>query len=196
MQCTIYPGTIRVKCLTSIWCRFLGCIVLSIRFDGAVAASHAADSIDVSGPAATAPAPRAPELGPAEPRVVVESAWLVPSEEPAGTRMVTGPRPADAAESLVTARFRYEGDAPAAGLRIVVAIPADLALVAGSATGPGAVVSYSIDGGASFDAADALTMPDSTHIRWDLPGEHPPGIAGLVSFRARPIEAGAGAEPQ
>jgi hypothetical protein len=143
--------------------------------------------------------------------VVVESAWLVPGEGPSGTRIVTGPRPADAAESLVTARFRYDGDGPAEGLRIVLAIPADLALVAGSATGPGAVVSYSVDGGASFGAADALTVPDDgevpgairpaipadcTHIRWDLPGEHPPGIAGLVSFRARPIEAGAGADPR
>lgn len=176
--------------------------MLSTAFAGAIETSLASDSADMVEPSAPVPA---------EPRVVVESAWLVPSGNPAGMRIVTGPRPADAAESLVTARFRYEGDAPAEGLRIVLAIPADLALVADSATGPGAVVSCSVDGGASFGATDALTVPDDgekpgavrpatpadcTHIRWDLPGEHPPGIAGLVSFRARPMVAGAGAAPK
>lgn len=192
-------------------CRiFLCSIALVSGFAGAVAAPHASDAPDMGESYAPTPVPAA-EPVPAEPRVLVESAWLVPSEDLAGTRIVTGPRPADAAESLVTARFRYEGDVPAEGLRIVLEIPAELTLVADSATGPGAVVSYSVDGGARFGSADALTVPDDgeapgalrpatpadyTHIRWDLPGEHPPGIAGLVSFRARPTEAGAGDDPK
>lgn len=148
-----------------------------------------------------------PGPAPAEPHVVVESAWLVPREDADGVLIVAGPRPAEAAEALLTVRFRYEGDAPAAGLRIVVAIPAGMALVAGSATGPGAVLSYSADGGANFGDEESLTVAaaggapgatrpataaDFTHVRWDLPGEHPPGIAGLVSFRARPVEAAPG----
>jgi hypothetical protein len=142
----------------------------------------------------------APE--PATPRVEVETDWLAPDEAGDGYRLVRGPQPSGATEQLVSLRFRHLGETPAPGLRIVAALPAGTRYVAGSATGPGALVSYSVDGGASFAAPEALVVPsengdapprpatpeDYTHIRWDLPGHHAPGTGGLVSFRVRPLE--------
>jgi hypothetical protein len=138
-----------------------------------------------------------------EPTVTVESAWLAATTE-GGEHLVAGPRPEGASEQLVTARFRYEGTRPAPRLRIVLAIPDGMHYVADSALGPGAEISYSVDGGQSFGPAAALSLPvdaddpdtamrtakttDYSHIRWELPGTHPPGLAGLVSFRARPVE--------
>lgn len=146
-----------------------------------------------------------------EPSVTVESAWLVATEE-GGERLVAGPRPKGASEQLVTGRFRYEGTEPAGRLRIVLAIPDGMHYVADSALGPGAEVSYSVDGGRSFGPPAALWLPvdpedpdtamrtakttDYSHIRWELPGTHPPGLAGLVSFRARPIEPEAAPAPE
>lgn len=137
----------------------------------------------------------------AEPRVTLESAWVAGAAD-GGERLVEGARPEGAVERLYTARFRYEGTRPAPRLRIVLGIPDGMQYVANSALGPGAEVSYSVDGGRSFgppaelslpSAADdpageprAATTADYTHIRWELPGPHFPGLAGLVSFRAVP----------
>jgi hypothetical protein len=146
--------------------------------------------------------PTAPPPEPATPRVEVETDWLAPDEAGDGYRLVRGPQPSGATEQLVSLRFRHLGETPAQGLRIVAALPAGTRYVAGSATGPGALVSYSVDGGASFAAPEALVVPDEsgdapprpataddyTHIRWDLPGRHAPGTGGLVSFRVRPLE--------
>lgn len=130
--------------------------------------------------------------GPAEPKLSVESAWVVASGEGAGERLVMSPGPVIMAERLYTLRFRYEGLEPAAGLRIVHEVPGNVRYVAGSATGPGAEISYSVDGGRSFAAPEALSSPTNyTHIRWILPGAHPPGTAGLVSYRARPHDVAA-----
>jgi hypothetical protein len=149
---------------------------------------------------------------PGEPRVSVESAWLVVALEAGAETLATGARPEGAMESLYTVRFRYEGETAADGLQITLAIPEGVHYVAGSATGPGAEVAYSVDGGHSFGAPGTLalpagepgtgvemrraTPPDYSHIRWTLPGVHPSGRAGLVSFRARPVEAGTEEETQ
>lgn len=128
----------------------------------------------------------------AEPQLNVESAWVVADSEGASERLAMEPGPGITAERLYTLRFHYEGLQPAAGLRIVHELPANERYVAGSATGPGAEISYSVDGGRSFAAPDALSNPTNyTHIRWILPGAHPPGTAGLVSYRARPHDVAA-----
>lgn len=165
---------------------------------GAVTPGFAADAQD-AGPG--------PLPVPARPKVLLEVGWLVPVEGSETLRLVTGEPPQDPAETLFSLRFRYEGEAPAEGLRIVQAVPEGMHYLAGTATGPGAVVRFSVDGGRTFGPAESLTVTepepetaqkpavaaDYSHIRWDLPGLHPPGISGLVSFRARPAGPAANA---
>lgn len=125
---------------------------------------------------------------PAMPRVLIETAWLVAANDAAGLRLATAaPVPAGEADQLVTGRFLYEGNLPAEGLRIELAIPAGTRYVPDSATGPGAKVRFSADGGRTFGSpAELAPGPDDyTHIRWELPGTFAPGTAGLVSFRVR-----------
>ncbi|NGX16824.1 hypothetical protein [Wenzhouxiangella sp. XN24] len=150
--------------------------------------------------------------------VRLESGWLLVDEENGTERLVPEPPPVGSAEILYTGRFRHLGAEPATGLRIEIPVPEGVHYVAGSATGPGAVVTYSVDG-VVFAPAGELDLPvteeprqedlqedlqddlqqdlqspprrataeDYAFIRWDLPGEFPPGAAGLVSFRARPM---------
>lgn len=141
----------------------------------------------------------------AEPRVSSASAWLLAAATGEGESLIAGPRPEGAEQLLHTLRFRYEGPDAADALLIVHPVPAGEHYVADSATGPRAVISYSVDEGRSFgapgalriaqDAADpaatdrAATPADYSHIRWELPGPHPPGLAGLVSFRTRIVAA-------
>jgi hypothetical protein len=147
---------------------------------------------------------------PVEAHIEVESAWIV-SDAAGARRLSTVPPGEDEAERLVTGRFRHVGAAPAEALRITLPVPAGLRYVPGSATGPGAVVEYSVDGGRSFAPAEELQVAtdsdsdsgepesrsarpdDYTHVRWRLLGHFPPGTTGLVSFRALP-RAGAGEE--
>lgn len=138
----------------------------------------------------------------AEPRVQLEAAWLVADEAGGRMRLVQGSQPPGARERLYTARFRNEGGRAADGLQITIALPPEMRYVADSAVGPGAEISFSVDGGRNFAAPAELTVPedpddphsaarratadDYSHVRWRLPGEFPPGTTGLVSFRARP----------
>lgn len=139
--------------------------------------------------------PAVPVPAPATPVVTLESGWIAADESGANARIVDRP-PADGPrEHIYTARFHYRGDAPALGLRIVLPVPPGMRYIGGSATGPGAQLSYSVDGGRSFAPADdALPPEDYTHIRWDLPGRYAPGTRGLVSFRAIPRADGTASE--
>lgn len=88
-------------------------------------------------------------------------------------------------------------NAAVADVAITDPIPEHTAYEAGSASGAGALVTYSIDGGQSYDAPDRLvvTEPDGTrrpaetsnytHIRWQLPEPLEPGESRAVGFRAR-----------
>ena len=79
---------------------------------------------------------------------------------------------------------------------VVHPIPEHMRYVANSALGPGAEVSYSVDGGRSFDRAENLTLPgknaelrpavaaDYTHIRWRLKNTLKANSVAFVRFRA------------
>jgi uncharacterized repeat protein (TIGR01451 family) len=76
-------------------------------------------------------------------------------------------------------------------------IPEHMRYVADSAVGPGAEVSYSVDGGHSFDRAENLKVPgkdgeprpavaaDYTHIRWRLKNSLKANSVAFVRFRAQ-----------
>ncbi len=69
----------------------------------------------------------------------------------------------------------------------VAAIPEHMTYVPDSAVGPGAIVSYSVDGGASFDSAANLRAAKRsafTHIRFQLRHPLKPDSVAFARFRA------------
>ena len=75
-------------------------------------------------------------------------------------------------------------------------VPDHMRYIAKSAVGPGAEVSYSVDGGHSFGQAEDLKVPgvdgrlrpavaaDYTHIRWQLKNSLRANSVAFVRFRA------------
>jgi uncharacterized repeat protein (TIGR01451 family) len=76
-------------------------------------------------------------------------------------------------------------------------VPEHMSYVAESAVGPATDVSFSVDGGRSFDAAENLKIQDAdgqrrpavaadyTHIRWQLKNSLKANSVAFVRFRAR-----------
>jgi uncharacterized repeat protein (TIGR01451 family) len=96
---------------------------------------------------------------------------------------------------VYTITFRNVSDEAAENVVITNPIAAELTFVNGSETSEGAVVEFSIDGGASFAGRDALTVvedgarrpaeaKDFTHIRWVMQEELAAGAEGIVRFAA------------
>ena len=97
---------------------------------------------------------------------------------------------------VLTLRFTNTTGSMVDGVRITSAIPAGLRYVAGSATGPGGLVLFSVDGGRTFGTEQELTArganPESggaeqnayTHVRWVLKAPLEVDAAGFVRFRA------------
>lgn len=110
---------------------------------------------------------------------------LVPAD-----RVVPGDRVIYTLEARNTAAAAL--DAPI----ITFPVPEHMRYVANSAVGPGAEVSYSVDGGHHFDSALNLTLAgpagrtrhatvaDYTHIRWQLKHGLKPNSVAFVRFRA------------
>ncbi len=75
-------------------------------------------------------------------------------------------------------------------------VPEHMQYVADSAVGPGAAVTYSVDGGRTFDRPENLKVPgpdgglrpaiaaDYTDIRWQLKNSLKPNSVAFVRFRA------------
>ena len=75
-------------------------------------------------------------------------------------------------------------------------VPEHMRYVTDSAIGPGALVSYSVDGGRTFERTEKLTVPgpdgrarpaaaaDYTHIRWQLKNRLQANSVAFVRFRA------------
>jgi uncharacterized repeat protein (TIGR01451 family) len=78
---------------------------------------------------------------------------------------------------------------------VVQPMPANTAYIGNSAAGPGATVSFSVDGGRTFATAEAVRIEfegasqpaqpaQYTHIRWQLRNPLAPGATALARFRA------------
>ena len=97
---------------------------------------------------------------------------------------------------VLTLRFTNTTGTTVDGVRITSAIPAGLRYVAGSATGPGGLVLFSVDGGRTFGTEQELSprgaAPESggaqlnvyTHVRWVLEAPLEVGATGFVRLRA------------
>lgn len=101
-----------------------------------------------------------------------------------------------------TVRIRNTGDVAVRDALVVQPIPLHTRYVAGSASGAGAAITYSVDGGRRFAVPDELriasdfqadtqdgpvskraTAGDYTHIRWQLRHPLEPGAVVLARFR-------------
>ena len=115
----------------------------------------------------------------AESRVPVDSSGdnyqFVPAE-----KLVQGQ------EIFYTLRIHNPTDQPLSEVRVVQALPANTHYVAGSASGAGALISLSFDGGQTFVSAsgrNAAQDKTCTHIRWELPYALAPKVVVLARFR-------------
>jgi uncharacterized repeat protein (TIGR01451 family) len=99
-------------------------------------------------------------------------------------------------EVIYTLEVRNRGAASVEHYAFTSPIPAHMSYVANTAVAPGADITYSVDGGRSFDLAENLTVhgadgkqrpataEDYTHIRWALRNRLKAGSMTLARFRA------------
>jgi uncharacterized repeat protein (TIGR01451 family) len=98
-------------------------------------------------------------------------------------------------EVFYTLEIRNTGSTPLPAPTVDFAIPEHMRYIANSAVGAGAEVSYSIDGGRTFDRPENLTVAaggelhtagvaEYTHIRWHLKHALKSKAMALARFRA------------
>jgi uncharacterized repeat protein (TIGR01451 family) len=139
---------------------------------------------------------------PAEPPPGVD--WSVAVEALAATQAADGTVQfeivavsdvAAAEEFVYSVRFTNLTEQAVDGVRVTSAIPPSLRYVAASATGPGSLPLFSVDGGLTFGAPGELVVvaneqlriaapDDYTHVRWLLVAPLEGGATGFVRFRA------------
>lgn len=95
-----------------------------------------------------------------------------------------------------TVQIRNPTQLPAPSVTVVQRIPANTTYVPGSASGPSADITFSVDGGRTFarekglvvTTAEGVSRPampaDFTHIRWQLRNVLAPGAVALARFQA------------
>jgi uncharacterized repeat protein (TIGR01451 family) len=94
-----------------------------------------------------------------------------------------------------TVRITNLTTVPLRNVAVVQPVPANTAYIADSASGPGADVAFSVDGGHTFGPPEVLMIDIEgtrqlaqadkyTHIRWQLRNALAPGATALARFRA------------
>jgi uncharacterized repeat protein (TIGR01451 family) len=132
--------------------------------------------------------------------IVVKTIAEVESKRAEGDRGTSKLVPADRVvpgdEVIYTLAVRNTGADAVAPPTVTKAVPEHTVYIADSAVGPGAEVSYSVDGGRTFDRAENLTVQgadgrprpalaaDITHIRWQLKNSLQSNSVAFVRFRA------------
>jgi len=99
------------------------------------------------------------------------------------------------AEVIYTTTFENRGTKPVGNIVITNPVPANTSYVDGSALGENTVIAFSVNGGKTYGAANALSVKtsegrerpalpaDYTNIRWTYQGELRPGAGGAAVFR-------------
>lgn len=110
------------------------------------------------------------------------------------TKLVAADKVVPGVEVIWTVTANNICKAPSDKVTINNAVPAHMTYVANSATGPGADISYSLDG-KNFGIADQLSVQENgaarkarsdeyKHIRWAFKSPLQPGATASASFRA------------
>ena len=100
-------------------------------------------------------------------------------------------------EVIYTTTFKNTIDKPISNIMVTNPIPANMLYTADSAMGANTVITYSVDGGKTYDVPEKLTVAgkegkqrsaqaaDYTHIRWVYKGDLATGKSSDISFKAR-----------
>lgn len=145
----------------------------------------------------------APMVALAKPEIKLEmqaqKEIVVVEDGKAITRRVTAETIESGNEIIYTIHYRNSGDETATNVVVNNPIPKDTAYILGSATGRGAEITFSIDGGVSFKGPSLLsyevdtpegkvkrqaTPEHYTHIRWVVEAI-PVQIDGELGFRVK-----------
>jgi uncharacterized repeat protein (TIGR01451 family) len=128
----------------------------------------------------------------------VESRATEPKSGPggrAGAELVPADRVVPGDRVIYTLEVRNSGATPVDAPEFTYPVPEHMRYVAGSAVGPGAEVSFSVDGGHSFARAEDLKVKgpdgklraavaaDYTDIRWQLKNSLKANSVAFVRFR-------------
>lgn len=127
----------------------------------------------------------------------VESRVAAPQTKPgeAAVKLVPADRVVPGDRVIYTLEVRNAGAAVVEAPSVSYPIPEHMRYIADTAVGPGAEVSYSVDGGHSFDHAENLTVrgvdgrprpaiaADYTDIRWQLKNALKANSVAFVRFR-------------
>jgi uncharacterized repeat protein (TIGR01451 family) len=80
---------------------------------------------------------------------------------------------------LYTITYTNTGNQDALNVEVTDLVPNPAIYVAGSAAGAGMTITFSHDGGLTFDGLETLPV---THVRWSLPGMLVPSVPATVNF--------------
>jgi hypothetical protein len=166
-----------------------------------IRSKFAAGAVLMLGAAMLAGAPsQAPAHGAQDGTLAVKAIAEVETKVSAHGRETTQLVPADRVvpgdEVIYSLEIRNTGAAPVPEPSVRFAIPHPMRYLAGSAAGPGARVSFSIDGGRTFGSPESLqvagkdgrmrpaTAADYTHIRWQLKQPLNANSVAYARFRA------------
>lgn len=112
------------------------------------------------------------------------------------TKLLPADRVVPGDEVIYTVEIRNTAATALPGPCVDYPVPEHMRYLDDSAVGPGAEVSYSVDGGRSFDRAENLRVPgpggalraatgaDYTHIRWQLKNMLKGNSVAFARFRA------------
>ena len=100
-------------------------------------------------------------------------------------------------EVIYTTTFKNTIDKPISNIMVTNPVPTNMLYTADSANGANTVITYSVDGGKTYDAPEKLTVAgkdakqrpaqatDFTHIRWIYKGDLATGKSSDVGFKAK-----------
>jgi uncharacterized repeat protein (TIGR01451 family) len=111
------------------------------------------------------------------------------------TQLVQAVRVVSGDQIIYTLEVRNTAASTMRAPTVIYAVPAHMSYVADSAVGPGAEVSFSVDGGRNFDSPENLEIAtadgrraaaaaDYTHIRWQLGKDLKANSVAFLRFHA------------